>query len=75
MHIGIIARVSDPWPPSQQALAPLRHLRTAAVGVLLLAVVIQAWSSHPAPQDDAFISFRYAANLLAGQGLVYNPGE
>ena len=29
----------------------------------------------PAPQDDAFISFRYASNLLAGHGLVYNPGE
>ena len=26
-------------------------------------------------QDDAFISFRYAANLLAGEGLVYNHGE
>ena len=26
-------------------------------------------------QDDAFISFRYAANLLDGHGLVYNPGE
>jgi len=25
--------------------------------------------------DDAFISFRYARNLLAGHGLVYNPGE
>jgi arabinofuranosyltransferase len=25
--------------------------------------------------DDAFISFRYAANLAAGRGLVYNPGE
>ena len=24
--------------------------------------------------DDAFISFRYAANLLAGDGLTYNPG-
>lgn len=47
----------------------------AAVGVLPLVALIQAWSSHPAPQDDAFISFRYAANLLAGQGLVYNPGE
>lgn len=23
--------------------------------------------------DDAFISFRYAANLLAGRGLVWNP--
>ena len=25
--------------------------------------------------DDAFISFRYAENLLAGNGLVLNPGE
>lgn len=25
--------------------------------------------------DDAFISFRYAANLAAGHGLVWNPGE
>ncbi len=25
--------------------------------------------------DDAFISFRYARNLVAGHGLVFNPGE
>ncbi|RJP68512.1 MAG: hypothetical protein C4532_12765 [Candidatus Abyssobacteria bacterium SURF_17] len=25
--------------------------------------------------DDAFITFRYVRNLLAGHGLVYNPGE
>ena len=25
--------------------------------------------------DDAFITFRYAANLAAGEGLVFNPGE
>ena len=25
--------------------------------------------------QDAFISFRYARNLLEGHGLVYNPGE
>ena len=25
--------------------------------------------------DDAFISFRYARNLLDGYGLVFNPGE
>jgi arabinofuranosyltransferase len=25
--------------------------------------------------DDAFISFRYAANLSAGNGMVFNPGE
>ena len=25
--------------------------------------------------DDAFISFRYARNLIEGRGLVFNPGE
>jgi hypothetical protein len=25
--------------------------------------------------DDSFISLRYAENLVAGHGLVYNPGE
>ncbi len=25
--------------------------------------------------DDAYISFRYARNLLEGRGLVFNPGE
>lgn len=25
--------------------------------------------------DDAYISFRYAQNLVAGEGLVFNPGE
>jgi len=28
-----------------------------------------------ATYDDAFIPFRYAANLVAGHGLVFNPGE
>lgn len=26
-------------------------------------------------QDDAYISFRYAANFLDGKGLIYNAGE
>lgn len=25
--------------------------------------------------DDAYITFRYARNILAGQGFVYNPGQ
>jgi hypothetical protein len=25
--------------------------------------------------DDSFIAFRYARNLLDGNGLVYNPGQ
>src|SRR4029434_7187421 len=34
-----------------------------------------AWFARGAPIDDAFITFRYAANLVAGHGLVFNPGE
>jgi hypothetical protein len=33
-------------------------------------VIWPSWFS-----DDAFISFRYAQNLVAGNGLVYNVGE
>ena len=25
--------------------------------------------------DDSFITYRYARNILAGDGFVYNPGE
>jgi hypothetical protein len=31
---------------------------------------LSAWGT-----DDAYISYRYAANLVAGHGLVYNAGE
>ncbi len=46
-------------------------LMLAAI-VLWLSVV--AWSNRFV-QDDAFISFRYAQNLVHGHGLVFNPGE
>ena len=40
------------------------------VGAATLASVF-----GPCTQDDAFISLRYAQNLVDGHGLVYNPGE
>lgn len=45
--------------------------------LLLLAcavVWVAAWHGLPS-YDDAYITFRYARHLAAGQGLVYNPGE
>lgn len=30
---------------------------------------------HAQGLDDAYISYRYALNLTAGEGLVFNPGE
>ena len=49
-------------------------------GVLLLGLpwlVLLGWLTPGAWSlcNDAFISFRYARNLLEGHGLVFNPGE
>lgn len=55
-----------PWPRWAQA-------------VLLLLPVALSWSltrRQPALLiDDAYITFRYAENLVRGHGLVFNPGE
>jgi hypothetical protein len=40
---------------------------------LLLAVVLGYYAGYV--KDDAYISFRYAANWARGAGLVFNPGE
>ncbi len=43
----------------------------AAVAV----IAVMAWLTRRYYMDDAFIGFRYLDNLLAGRGLVFNPGE
>jgi arabinofuranosyltransferase len=40
------------------------------VGIGVVYASSLAWVN-----DDAFISFRYAKNLVRGLGLVYNSGE
>lgn len=50
-----------------------RFARVAVAACVVFAVVhagLLAWLS-----DDAFVSFRYARNLVEGHGLVFNPGE
>ncbi len=51
--------------------------RSAWWGMLLLLLLLLLHASRYGLciQDDAFISFRYAYNLVHGHGLVYNPGE
>jgi hypothetical protein len=50
---------------------------TALVLLCVLVTAAAAWQSHRYDflSDDAFISFRYARNFAAGEGLVFNPGE
>jgi len=59
------------------ASAPRPPARRWLVGAALLAgVAVAVGLSYGAcSQDDAFISFRYAQNLVDGNGLVFNPGE
>src|SRR5207249_3174984 len=45
----------------------------AAVASLLLIAFASRFSDFVT--DDAFITFRYAHNLLNGHGMVFNPGE
>ena len=45
---------------------------------LLLAVALcafQWWGLRERGADDYYITYRYAANVAAGNGLSYNPGE
>lgn len=49
-------------------------LRRPETLIAILAIGVRLLPG-PRPIDDAFITFRYAQNLLAGEGLVYNPGE
>jgi arabinofuranosyltransferase len=59
----------------QAAAEDLRHL-TVILGILLLGIYLfWVWRFWPFTVDDAYISARYARNLVRGYGLVYNPGE
>ena len=68
--------LSAPWRTASPPFAPhWRRLLVLAAFAPWLALL--AWLAATAwfLTDDAFISFRYARNLLEGNGLVFNPGE
>lgn len=60
---------------------PLLHRRSLSPGELIALaalcalVYFLALVTHNHLGEDAFISYRYTRNLVAGHGLVYNPGE
>ncbi len=56
----------------KSARLPARPALAALALVLLAGWLTRFW---PYTVDDAFISYRYAANLSSGRGLVYNLGE
>jgi arabinofuranosyltransferase len=52
-------------------------MRRAGWAILLGIAALCAWFAWMAVYqvDDAFIVYRYAANLARGEGFVFNPGE
>jgi hypothetical protein len=74
----------EPHPPSPRSEPDVgaSHPRArswsvtaALLGVPVAVFLIQVLLCFPYINDDAFISFRYASNLVDGHGLVFNPGE
>ncbi len=69
--------------PGEGARGPLpprkRDVLTVACAALLVVACAWAVFTHLTcrvlPEDDAYITYRYAANLRDGRGLVYNAGE
>ena len=57
-----------------------RSARALLVAQLALVITVLAfqwpgWWAQRWVQDDAYVSFRYARNLVRGEGLVYNVGD
>jgi arabinofuranosyltransferase len=58
-----------------QTKTPDRNFQAILLLVLFIIAVTARLLPGPRTIDDAFITFRYARNILAGNGFVYNPGE
>jgi hypothetical protein len=62
-------------PAVDPTLSAARLTRVQHVLFVLAVIVCRICAVRSAPTyDDAFITYRYAHNLAAGAGLVFNPG-
>ena len=61
--------------PSTTAAPAVLAAPVAVVAVASLLLIAFASRFSDFVTDDAFITFRYAHNLLNGHGMVFNPGE
>jgi hypothetical protein len=52
-----------------------RYVALGCFGLALAYGVTVHFTNAVFPEDDGFITYRYVENLVAGKGLVYNPGE
>ena len=53
----------------------LNRFRIVLLIAILAGAALHSVSYYSTTSDDAFISLRYARNLVEGHGLVFNPGQ
>jgi len=55
----------------------LGHLgkHTAVLGLFTVIALFLSLLLHPLSYDDPYITYRYANNIIQGQGFVYNNGQ
>lgn len=75
MGLATSQRIDDSVVRSRNRTDGLAIAAFAISLIWLLAVAYLYLLQLTDVHDDAYISFRYAANLVHGQGLVFNPGE
>src|SRR5450631_2074674 len=77
MNLMHVSRTSVPPSPvsdlDRRGTEPLLVFLWAAFALLLTAASL--WRFRHFFDDDAFITLRYARNLVEGNGPVWNPGE
>src|SRR5262245_39785551 len=61
--------------PAATAAMPWDGCDFGLVALLVATVFAVSWRVRDTHPDDALIYVRYAHNLLAGNGWVYNTGE
>ncbi|TNF37647.1 MAG: hypothetical protein EP329_02580 [Deltaproteobacteria bacterium] len=61
------------WAPEDKRRRRLMWLGVAAI--LVVPFMLSVLAALDFIKDDAYISFRYAQNVVAGNGLVFNSGE
>jgi arabinofuranosyltransferase len=61
-------RLRDLW-------VPLVLISVGCLYAIRCCATNQDVAGHAVGADDAYITYRYARNLAAGHGLVFNPGE
>lgn len=61
--------------PPRKVETPRPRIHAFLIGLLLPSILLQILCFWPLTIDDAYIAFRFARNLSAGNGFVWNVGE